>query len=87
MTIETHHKRIWLAITATNPFFPWEAYLMQTFAAILCGLMPAISLASALTLDERPAADQEWGYRPAAGAVLAASPPGFCWRPQKGIVA
>jgi hypothetical protein len=49
--------------------------------------MSGSSLAASLTLDERPAEDQEWGYRPAAGAVLASNPPGFSWRPQKEIAA
>ncbi|NQU25280.1 MAG: DUF4962 domain-containing protein [Candidatus Nealsonbacteria bacterium] len=37
-------------------------------------------------LDQRPADDSQWGYRPADGAVSAVNPPGFCWRPQDGIV-
>ncbi len=41
---------------------------------------------AALTLDERPAGDDEWGYRPAAGAVSEVDPPSFSWRPQKEIV-
>lgn len=36
---------------------------------------------TAATLDERPAGDGEWGYRPAAGEVLDLNPPGFSWRP------
>jgi len=59
---------------------------MRTLAAFLLGLLPAVSLAAPLALDERPAGDEEWGYRPASGAVLATTPPSFCWRPQKGIV-
>ena len=43
--------------------------------------------AASLTLDERPAVEEEWGYRPADGSVSATTPPGFCWRPQKEIVA
>lgn len=39
------------------------------------------------TLDERPAVEGEWGYRPADGAVSAVTPPSFCWRPSPGIVA
>lgn len=38
-----------------------------------------------LKLDELPAELGEWGYRPAAGEVSALNPPGFCWRPQKGL--
>lgn len=38
-----------------------------------------------LALDERPAGDREWGYRPAEGFVSAVNPPAFCWRPQAGI--
>ncbi|MGI6417942.1 MAG: DUF4962 domain-containing protein [Thermoguttaceae bacterium] len=47
----------------------------------------ADSPAASLTLDERPAGEEEWGYRPADGSTLATTPPGFCWRPQKEIVA
>jgi len=43
--------------------------------------------AAALTLDERPAVEDEWGYHPADGSVSATTPPGFCWRPPKEIVA
>jgi len=45
----------------------------------------AVAAVAAPSLDERPAGDEEWGYRPAAGAVSEASPPAFCWRPQEGI--
>ncbi|MFZ5830875.1 MAG: DUF4962 domain-containing protein [Planctomycetota bacterium] len=43
-------------------------------------------LAAAPTLDEKPAQPGEWGYRPAAGTVVEVTPPGFSWRPSKGIV-
>ncbi|MBN2476877.1 MAG: DUF4962 domain-containing protein [Pirellulales bacterium] len=46
-----------------------------------------LALADPLALDERPAGESEWGYRPAAAATLQLSPPGFSWRPQSGIVA
>jgi hypothetical protein len=41
---------------------------------------------SAEKLDERPATDKEWGYRPSAGAVSEVNPPSFCWRPQRDVV-
>lgn len=47
----------------------------------------ADSPAAPLILDERPAGEDEWGCRPADGSALATTPPGFCWRPQKEIVA
>ena len=49
--------------------------------------MVSTAVASAPVLDERVARDSEWGYRPAAGAVSVVNPPGFCWRPQDGMVA
>ncbi|MBN1851833.1 MAG: DUF4962 domain-containing protein, partial [Pirellulales bacterium] len=44
-------------------------------------------VAAELALDESPAGDGEWGYRPAAGSTVQVSPPSFCWRPQKDCVA
>ena len=41
--------------------------------------------AAELTLDEAPARDSEWGYRPAEASESPMNPPGFCWRPQKEI--
>jgi len=60
---------------------------MRTLASLFLCVVPGICVAASLTLDERPAEDQDWGYRPAAGAVSATTPPAFCWRPQKGVVA
>jgi hypothetical protein len=37
-------------------------------------------------LDERPANEKEWGFRPAEGAISNVNPPSFSWRPQKEIV-
>lgn len=56
-----------------------------TFNAVLL-FLAASAFAATPKLDETPAGDDEWGYRPAAGSVSEASPPGFCWRPQRGIV-
>lgn len=53
---------------------------------VLIGFLSSFVSAATLTLDERPAAEEEWGYRPAASAVSEATPPSFCWRPQTGIV-
>ncbi len=50
-------------------------------------LIPSIVLAAPPKLDETPAGDEQWGYRPADGGVSATTPPSFSWRPQKGIVA
>jgi uncharacterized protein DUF4962/heparinase II/III-like protein len=58
----------------------WTAQAI-TFQLILS----AIAL-GAPTLDERPAREEEWGYRPAADSVSEVTPPGFTWRPQSGIV-
>ncbi len=47
----------------------------------LLQLIPLAAMAAPLKLDESPAGDEEWGYRPAAGAVSQASPPGvYHWR-------
>lgn len=60
-------------------------------AIVLAWGLPGASVvttltAADLTLDEAPAKPGEWGYRPAAQAVLDVDPPSFTWRPQKGIV-
>lgn len=57
----------------------------MTMSAVL--LLLFLSVAAAAKLDETPAGDEEWGYRPGEGAVSEISPPGFCWRPQEGVVA
>lgn len=53
--------------------------------SLLWVLIPACSVC-AVDLDERPAQDDEWGFRPAEGARLNVTPPSFCWRPQEGVV-
>ena len=50
------------------------------------GLIPGLCPAATLPLDETPAVESDWGYRPATEAVVKTNPPSFCWRPQKGIV-
>ena len=45
-----------------------------------------VGRSDALKLDETPAGEREWGYRPASQSVSAVTPPSFTWRPQKGIV-
>ena len=54
--------------------------------SIVLALIVLPAAAAELTLDERPRGDEEWGYRPADGTVCQLTPPGFCWRPQSGIV-
>ena len=49
-------------------------------------LIATVAMSSAPKLDERPASEEEWGYRPAAGSTSQVTPPAFCWRPQKDIV-
>ncbi len=58
---------------------------MKRFAFILIPLLFATTAPAQIKLDESPARPGEWGYRPAAGAVSAVTPPAFSWRPQKGI--
>jgi len=60
---------------------------MWRWTVLLCVWIPGVAMGADMKLDESPAKDGEWGYRPAPGAVLQVTPPGFCWRPQKGIVA
>lgn len=39
------------------------------------------------SLDESPAREGEWGFRPAEGSVGDVNPPSFCWRPDKDVLA
>lgn len=54
--------------------------------ALLYACLSSATLAATIPLDERPANGEEWGFRPAAATVSEVNPPGFCWRPQPGIV-
>jgi len=52
---------------------------------LLCAVL-MMSLANAeavLNVDETPATPGEWGFRPGVNEVVAVTPPGFVWRPQK----
>ena len=42
---------------------------MRIQCSVLLQLACCVVVVSAEKLDERPAADSEWGYRPAPGAV------------------
>lgn len=53
---------------------------------VLLPVMAAAAIAATVKLDETPAGEEEWGYRPAAGTVVGRNPPGFCWRPQRDVV-
>lgn len=59
---------------------------MRMLCCVLLELACFVVVASAEKLDERPATDKEWGYRPAAGAISELNPPSFCWRPQGNVV-
>lgn len=48
-------------------------------------LLATAALAAPPVLDERPAGEEEWGYRPAEGSLSETTPPSFSWRPQRGI--
>ncbi|MEK7994224.1 MAG: DUF4962 domain-containing protein, partial [Planctomycetota bacterium] len=52
---------------------------------VLLLVLPGFGAAQTLTLDERPAEPEEWGYRPADGSVSQVNPPSFSWRPQPGL--
>jgi hypothetical protein len=54
---------------------------------LMLPLCMSATTAAALKLDETPAGNEEWGYRPAAGCRCETTPPSFCWRPQRGVVA
>ena len=54
-------------------------------AAIFSVWMSSAVVAKAWELDESPAGDGEWGYRPADATVSETSPPSFSWRPQSRV--
>ena len=59
------------------------------FCVVILSLLTAFAGAGrsdTLKLDETPAGEREWGYRPASQSTSAVTPPSFTWRPQKGIV-
>ncbi len=57
-------------------------------AAVIVSLLLLLTsdLSAELPLDEAPAKQSEWGYRPADRTVSQTSSPNFAWRPQRGIV-
>ncbi|MEE8451043.1 MAG: DUF4962 domain-containing protein [Thermoguttaceae bacterium] len=59
---------------------------MRMIPAVFLLFVPVVALAADLKLDETPAADSEWGYRPAPNTVCEVTPPSFSWRPQRSIV-
>ncbi len=65
---------------------------MRAYLAIGLGLFwgmvagfPPLASAAELKLDESPAKEGEWGYRPADGGTAEQDPPSFSWRPMRGI--
>jgi len=59
---------------------------MRVVLTVLLLSLPCLAFGAPLKLDESPARESEWGYRPAEDAVCDVNPPGFSWRPQRGIV-
>lgn len=57
-----------------------SSLLMCLFALLIALPAPAV------TLDEAPAVEGEWGYRPENGTTSEVNPPGFSWRPTDKIV-
>jgi len=55
----------------------------EKLGLLLLLLAPVLAF-SALKVDDTPGKPGEWGFRPAADSTSQTTPPGFCWRPQKG---
>ena len=47
--------------------------------SLAAGALCALTSFAAVTLDQRPAKPDEWGYRPVDGAVVRLNPPTFTW--------
>ena len=60
--------------------------LLRTFVYAVAVAWFTCGLASAVPIDETPPHSREWGFRPADGAKVHVTPPGFSWRPQEGAV-
>lgn len=54
-------------------------------SAVFAALSPSTAPAQSPALDESPAVEGEWGYRPEEGSVSRVNPPSFSWRPVKGL--
>ncbi len=54
-------------------------------SAVALGAAPTQRLAKAPALDERPAEEGTWGYRPEDGHTIEITPPAFSWRPMREI--
>ncbi len=50
---------------------------------LICFCVSIVVSAESLQIDETPAAEEEWGFRPGDGTTIEITPPGFVWRPQK----
>ena len=51
--------------------------------AVLLLAASSVSMGAPAAFDDRPAAPNEWGARPAADSVSEETPPSFVWRPQR----
>src|SRR5262249_11056181 len=68
---------------APPPLLPDRRQFLAGPATSLSVLLPAVDGAAAdqpaLAVRNRTAAPDEWGYRPAAGAVVRLNPPSWTW--------
>jgi hypothetical protein len=53
--------------------------------ACICFFTAIVGYAGQLKLDETPAKESEWGYRPADESISNVNPPAFSWHPQQGL--
>lgn len=59
---------------------------MKSLTALTLMFVLVHSTFGAPSPDERPAAPEEWGFRPLDKQASEMNPPGFVWRPQKEMV-
>ena len=60
-------------------------FTVAAFTLILPLIFHIDAQAQTITLDESPAVEGEWGYRPADGSVSHVNPPSFAWRLTEGM--
>jgi len=68
-----------------NPFQLWQCSWRLGLCSV-CLLVASSLEAAQLTIDNRPANPDEWGYRPADGAVVRLTPPSLTWLPEREAV-
>jgi len=67
-----------------------ELIVKNTFAFgflfLFLSFISTVVCMESLVVNDEPARENEWGFRPLDGSTIVMTPPNFSWRPQKGAV-